>query len=158
MAPLFKSVRRAGLVAAVGLLFASGCATRGDYDTYYFAEEGDFDAALRSAKSAKGGGIDGFIFGTGTGVCRDYNAVVTVLVAQGDFAGARASCADYDKECAVLPDSALCFTYETAELEAAGSDATLADSLSEAAREQLHFRWLMIRDDYENRGIRRPIY
>jgi len=159
MTKLPKSIRRSGaLASAIVLLLASGCATRGDYEAVYYAEEGDYGAALEAAQRAQGGGIDGLVFGTGAGACRDYNAVVTLLVAKGDFAAARASCANYDRECAVLPDSALCFTYESAELEAATSDASLAESLSATAREQLHFRWLMIRDDYEDRGIRRPIY
>ncbi|MEM1188840.1 MAG: hypothetical protein AAGI72_09960 [Pseudomonadota bacterium] len=146
------------LIAGGALLVLCGCAMRSDYNIYYFAEQGDYDAALASAREAQGGGIDGFIFGDGASECRDYAAVVTVLVAKGDFAGARAACANYDQQCAVLPDGALCFIYENAELAAATSDTQLAETLSSDAREQLHFRWLMIRDDYENRGLKRPIY
>ncbi|MEO1079900.1 MAG: hypothetical protein AAFY29_10110 [Pseudomonadota bacterium] len=146
------------LLLGSALLVLCGCATRSDYDIYYFAEQGDYDAALASARQAQGGGIDGFVFGDGAGECRDYAALVTVLVAKSDFAGARAACANYDQQCAVLPDGALCFIYENSELAAATSDAELAETMSSEAQEQLHFRWLMIRDDYENRGIKRPIY
>ena len=83
---------------------------------------------------------------------------MTVLVAQGDFRGARDACADYDDQCAVLPDSNLCFTYGSGELAAAAGDSALADALSRSAKQALHFRWLMIRDDYEGRPARRPIY
>jgi len=148
----------ASLVAILGAATLAGCATRSDYDTYYFAEQGDLDAALDSAQAARGGGFDGFFFGTGAGECRDYGAVVTVLVAKGDFAGATRACADYDEQCAVLPDSSLCFYFPIADLEAAGSDAELAQSMSDEALANLHFRWLMIRDDYEKRGLKRPIY
>ncbi len=147
------------VLAATGtLLLLSGCATRSDYDIYYFAEQGDYDSALSSARQAQGGGIDGFLFGDGASECRDYGAVVTVLVAKRDFAAARAACANYDQQCAVLPDSALCFIYENSELAAASSVADLAETMSSEAQEQLHFRWIMIRDDYENRGLKRPIY
>lgn len=149
---------RSLLVAVLGAVMLAGCATRSDYDTYYFAEQGDLDAALDSAQAARGGGFDGFFFGTGASECRDYAAVVMVLVAKGDFAGATRACVDYDEQCAVLPDSSLCFYYPIADLQAADSDAKLAQSMREEARENLHFRWLMIRDDYEKRGLRRPIY
>jgi len=146
------------LITMLGALLLAGCATRSDYDTYYFAEQGDLDAALDSAQAARGGGFDGFFFGTGAGECRDYAAVVTVLVAKGDFSGATRACADYDEQCAVLPDSSLCFYFPVSDLKAAGSDAELAQSMTDEARQNLHFRWLMIRDDYEKRGLRRPIY
>jgi hypothetical protein len=149
---------RALLVAALGAALLAGCATRSDYDTYYFAEQGDLDAALSAAEAARGGGFDGFFFGTGAGECRDYAAVVTVLVAKGDFAGASRACADYDEQCAVLPDSSLCFYYRKPDLAAAASDADLAQTMVNEARDNLHFRWLMIRDDYEKRGLKRPIY
>lgn len=142
------------LLTAVG----TGCATRSDFETYALAERGDLDGALAAARDAKGGGIDGFLFGTGASECRDYQAVVTVLVAQGDFRGAREACADYDDQCAVLPDSRLCFTYHKEELARAAGDEAFADAMSRSAREALHFRWLMIRDDYEDRPQRRPIY
>lgn len=144
-------------ISALSLL-AGGCATRSDYDTYYFAEQGDYSSALSSARDAQGGGIDGILFGTGASECRDYGAVVTVLVAQGDFSGARDACADYDNQCAVVPGNTLCFSYKVAELEAAGSDGELAESMTSDARQALHYRWLMIRDDYEGRPIGRPIY
>lgn len=148
------------IALAMGTLamLATGCATRGHYDTYYLAEQGDFGAALQAARSAEGGGIDGILFGTGASICRDYETVVTVLVAQGDFAGASAECAAYDRQCAVLPDSRLCFSYEMSELDGARSDTALAGALRDSAREALHARWLMIRDDYEQRPPRRPIY
>lgn len=149
---------RALPVAALCTALLAGCAMRSEYDTYYFAEQGDFDAALESAQAARGGGFDGFFFGTGASECRDYAAVVTVLVAKGDFSGATRACADYDDKCAVLPDSSLCFYFPFSDLQAAGSDAELAQSMTDEARENLHFRWLMIRDDYERRGLKRPIY
>lgn len=145
----------ATLCVSMGL---TACTTRPDYQTYYHAEQGDYASALSSAESARGGGIDGFLFGSGAGECRDYGAVITVLVAQGDFAGAREACSDYDDECAVVPESSLCFSYELGELEAASSDAELAGRMTEEAREVLHFRWLMIQDDYEGNPIERPIY
>ena len=139
-------------------LLVTACAGRGDYKTYYLAEQGDYDGALEAARSAQGRGIDGVLFGTGASRCRDYAGVVTVLVAKSDFDGAGRACADYDERCAVIPDSKLCFYYQLSELESASGDSTLADELVEEARQNLHFRWLMIRDDYENRPLKRPIY
>lgn len=155
------SVRRRArtlLIAVLGAVLLAGCATRSDYDTYYYAEQGNLDAALDSAQAARGGGFDGFFFGTGAGECRDYGAVISVLVAKGDFSGATRACADYDEKCAVLPDNNLCFYFPVADLDAAGSDQGLAQDMTDEARQNLHFRWLMIRDDYENRGLKRPIY
>jgi hypothetical protein len=139
-------------------MLMSGCATRSDYSTYYLAEQGDYAAALAAARNAQGGGIDGIIFGTGASECRDYGAVVTVLVAQGDFAGASEACADYDSQCAVVPGNTLCFSYNVDALKAAAVDGELAGAMTGEAREALHYRWLMIRDDYEGRPIKRPIY
>ncbi|MEE4277234.1 MAG: hypothetical protein V2I82_02060 [Halieaceae bacterium] len=153
-----RRVRAGFLLAGLGLLVLSGCAMRSDYEAYYLAEQGDFEGSLKAAEKARGQGIDGILFGSGASGCRDYASVVTVLVAKGDFAGARQACSRYERECAVVPDNALCFVYENSALEAARSDADLADAMSADAREQLHFRWLMIRDDYEKRGIKRPIY
>jgi hypothetical protein len=144
-------------IAAAGVVI-TGCAGRGDYQTVYFAEQGDYESALREARAAQGSGIDGILFNTPASHCRDYSSLITVLVAKEDFSGAREACADYDKQCAVIPESQMCFIYDMGDLSAAGSDAALAQSLSEDARESLHFRWLMIRDDYEGRGIKRPIY
>ena len=140
------------------VLLSTGCATRSDFDTFYYAEQGDYAAALSAARDAQGGGIDGIIFGTGAGECRDYGAVVTVLVAQGDFSGAREACSDYDNQCAVVPGNTLCFSYKVSELEAASGNSELAETMEGDAREALHYRWLMIRDDYEGRAIQRPIY
>lgn len=150
---------KAIIPAVLGVLvLAGGCATRSDYETYARAERDDLAGALAAAREAQGGGIDGLLFGTGASRCRDYEAVVTVLVAQRDFSGARSACRDYDERCAVLPEKQLCFTYGTSELDEASGDEALADELSAYARQALHFRWLMIRDDYENRPPRRPIY
>jgi hypothetical protein len=155
-----KGCRLGALAAALGLflLATAGCATRSDYDAVYFAEQGDLDAALTAARDAQGEGIDGIFFGTGASECRDYGAVVTVLVAKGDFSGARQACSAYDQQCAVIPGNTLCFSYRVSELDSAGNDAALAETLSAYARETLHYRWLMIRDDYEGLPIRRPIY
>jgi hypothetical protein len=150
---------KATFLALLGLLVSvGGCATRSDYETYARAERDDLAGALVAAREAQGGGIDGILFGTGASRCRDYEAVVTVLVAQRDFSGARSACRDYDERCAVVPDNQLCFTYGTGELADASGNQALADELSAYARQALHFRWLMIRDDYENRPPRRPIY
>ncbi|GEM_PF-4647300 len=146
------------VVTSAALLTVVGCANRPDYETYAYAEKGDYDSALASAQEAQGSGIDGWVFGTGASECRDYGAVITVLVAQGDFQGARQACANYDQQCAVLPDSRLCFYYALDELQAADSDPELAESMRNYAQESLHFRWLTIRDDYENRPLKRPIY
>ena len=156
--PNLISTAAGRLMACSLVLLATGCATRSDYDTYYFAEQGDFSSALSSARDAQGGGIDGILFGTGASVCRDYGAVVTVLVAQGDFSGASEACADYDNQCAVVPGNTLCFSYKVSALNEAGSNSELAESMTGDAREALHYRWLMIRDDYEGRPIKRPIY
>jgi len=145
-------------VAGCVLLALSACATRSDYDTYYHADRGELEAALGAAREAQGGGIDGLLFGTGASECRDYGAVVTVLVAQGDFTAAREACSAYDQQCAVVPGNTLCFSYRVKELDDAGTDSTLAQALTAYARETLHYRWLMIRDDYEGRPIKRPIY
>ena len=146
------------VLGTLGAVMLTGCATRSDYDTYYFAEQGKLEEALDSAQAARGGGVTGFFCGTGASECRDYEALVTVLVAKGDFAGASSACADYDEQCAVLPDSSLCFVYSKSALDAADSDQALAESMTDEARTNLHVRWLVIRDDYENRGLRRPIY
>lgn len=149
----------AGLIAAYALLLSiAGCATRSDYTAIYHAEQGDYEAALSSARDAQGGGIDGLLFGTGASECRDYGEVVTVLVAKGDFTGASEACTDYDNQCAVIPGNTLCFSYKADELRAAAGDSDLAESMSAEARQLLHYRWLMIRDDYEGRPIKRPIY
>lgn len=145
------------IVAAAGVLL-SACAGRSDHQTFYHAEQGDYDAALHAAKAAQGSGLDGFLFGSGASQCRDYGAVVTVYVAQGDFAGATEACQDYDNQCAVVPDASLCFYYQQSELNAAESDQDIAAQLTEEAKQTLHFRWLMIRDDYEGRDLKRPIY
>jgi len=145
------------MAAAAGILL-SACAGRSDYQTFYEAEQGNYDAALQAAKAAQGSGLDGFLFGSVASQCRDYGALVTVYVAQGDFAGATDACRDYDKQCAVVPDASLCFNYRQSELSAAGSDQSIATALREDARQALHFRWLMIRDDYEGRALKRPIY
>jgi hypothetical protein len=143
--------------AAAGILLA-GCAGRSDYQTYYHAEQGDYDAALTAAKAAQGNFIGGLLFDSVATQCRDYSAVVTVQVAQGDFVGASAACRDYDDQCAVVPNSNLCFYYSLGELSAAESDQDVATKLTNEAKEILHFRWLMLRDDYEGRQLKRPIY
>ncbi|WOJ93026.1 hypothetical protein R0135_14745 [Congregibacter variabilis] len=145
------------IVAAAGILLTA-CAGRSDHQTFYHAEQGDYDAALQAAKAAQGSGLDGFLFGSGASQCRDYSAVVTVYVAKGDFTGATEACRDYDNQCAVVPDASLCFNYRQSDLNSAKSDDSMATQLSEAAREALHFRWLMIRDDYEGKDLKRPIY
>lgn len=150
-------MNKLAIVAATGILL-SACAGRSDHQTFYHAEQGNYDAALQSAKAAQGSGLDGLLFGSGASQCRDYGAVVTVYVAQGDFAGATEACRDYDSQCAVVPDASLCFAYRQSELSDAGSDQELATRLKEEAQQTLHFRWLMIRDDYEGRDIKRPIY
>ncbi|WP_439101549.1 hypothetical protein [Congregibacter sp.] len=149
--------KKALTVAAAGCLLGA-CAGRSDYQTFYHAEQGDYDAALIAAQAAQGNSINGFFFGTGASQCRDYNAVVTVHVAQGDFPGASAACRDYENECAVVPDTNLCFSYSMSDLSSAGSDQDLASRLTEEAKEGLHFRWLMLRDDYEGRALQRPLY
>ncbi|WOJ96875.1 hypothetical protein R0137_16755 [Congregibacter brevis] len=139
----------------------SACAGRSDYQTFYHAEQGDYDAALSSAKAAQSGGfggVEGMLFGDGGSQCREYGAVVVVHVAQGDFSGATNACQDYEEECAVVPSANLCFQYSLSELGAAQSDQAVASKLTEDAREALHFRWLMLRDDYEGRELKRPIY
>lgn len=144
-------------VVVAGIIL-SACAGRSDYQTFYHAEQGDYDAALQAAKAAQGSGLSGLLFDSGTSQCRDYGAVVTVHVAQGDFAGATEACRDYDKQCAVVADSSLCFYYRQSELSAAMSDPAIATKLSEDAQQTLHFRWLMLRDDYEGRKLKRPIF
>ncbi|WP_439108133.1 hypothetical protein [Congregibacter sp.] len=146
------------VMTATAAALLSACAGRSDYQAIYHAEQGDYDAALSSAKAAQGSGLDGVLFGSGASECRDYGAVVTVHVARGDFAGATEACRDYDEQCAVVPDANLCFYYSMSELSAAESDQDVAAQLTEDARETLHFRWLMIRDDYEGRELKRPIY
>ncbi len=144
------------IVAASALL--AGCAGRSDYAAVYAAEQGDLETALTEARSAQGRGISGLFLRSESTQCRDYNAVVTVLVAKGDFAGAAEACSDYDDQCAVVPDSQLCFSYDLEELDQAQRDAEMAGELSGEAQDNLHFRWLMIKDDYEGNPIRRPIY
>jgi hypothetical protein len=139
-------------------LYLSGCAGRSDYQTYYYAEQGDYESALREAQAAQGGGIDGFLFNTPASHCRDYLSLVTVLVAKEDFRGAREACSDYDQACSVVPDAQLCFIYKLDDLSGATSNPALGQSLSSDARESLHMRWLMIRDEYEGRSLKRPIY
>lgn len=139
-------------------LVLAACAGRPDYETFYAAEQGDYEAALSAAESAQGNLVNGWLFGTGTGACRDYNSVITVLVAKNDFRGARETCADFEAQCAVDPASKICFSYELSQLDAASGDAELAKSLSDEAREALHFRWLMIQDDYEGNPLKRPIF
>lgn len=151
-------------IAIILLSLLTACAGRNDYKTYYLAEQGDYDGALQAARAAQKGGIDDLPFDLGSGLglsggaCRDYAAVVTVLVAKTDFAGARDACRDYDQQCAMVPNSDLCFYYRTSELDAAGSDPEVAESLSSEARQNLHFRWLMIRDAFNGQPIRRPIF
>lgn len=149
---------RATLAFASVALLLGGCAGRNDYNAYYHAEQGDFESALSEARAARGAGIDGLIFGTGASECRDYSAVLTVLIAKGDFVGARNACSDYDNQCAVVSNGRFCFSYTLSDLENAQADTQLASSLTDGAREALHFRWLMIRDDYEGRPLTRPIY
>lgn len=146
------------LLTASACVWLIGCAGRADYDAVYLAQKGDYDGAYKAAKAAQGGGIQGLLFGIDSSECRDYATVVAVLVAKSDFSGAQAACADYDDRCAVVADSGLCFYYREAELRAAVSDATLAKSLSEDAQTNLYFRWLMIRDAYEGKPLKRPIY
>lgn len=146
------------LMVASASALLTACAGRSDYQTFYHAEQGDYDAALTAAKAAQGSGIDGLVFGPGASQCRDYSAVVTVHVAKGDFTGASSACRDYDKQCANVPDANLCFSYSLSELSAAGSDQGVAAQLQNEARQTLHFRWLMLRDDYEGRPLKRPIY
>ncbi|MDP5053557.1 MAG: hypothetical protein NWP69_07200 [Congregibacter sp.] len=145
-------------VFAVTSMLLAGCAGRGDYQTYYHAEQGDYDAALSAAKATQSSRINGLLFGSVASQCLDYSAVVTVQVARGDFAGATDACRAYDDQCAVVPNSNLCFYYSLSELSAAGSDQDLAGKLRDEAKEMLHFRWLMLRDDYEGRQLKRPIY
>jgi hypothetical protein len=149
---------RTAFLLLLAALAGAGCATRNDYETFARAERNDLDGALAAARAARGGGIDGWFFGTGASECRDYEAVVTVLVAQGDFRGAWDACTDYDDQCAVVPDGRHCFIYQREELAGAAGDEDLAEAMSRSARQALHFRWLMIRDDYEGRPPRRPIY
>jgi len=146
------------LMVASASALLSACAGRSDYQTFYHAEQGDYDAALTAAKAAKDRGINGLIFGPGASECRDYNAVVTVYAAKGDFAGASNACRDYDEQCANVLNADLCFSYSLSELSAAGSDHGAAAQLQAEARQALHFRWLMLRDDYEGRPLNRPIY
>lgn len=150
-------LKRLTVIIATGFLLA-GCAGRSDHQTFFLAEQGDYDGALQAARAAQGSGITSILFGAGESQCRDYASVVTVLVAKEDFAGARKACGDYDKECAVVPDLGLCFSYRTSELSAADTDSAIAQTLTGEAQEALHFRWLMIRDDYEGRELKRPIY
>lgn len=146
------------LIVASASVLLTACAGRSDHQTFYHAEQGDYEAALAAAKAAQGSGIEGLLFGPGASQCRDYNAVVTVHVAKGDFTGASNACRDYDAQCANVPDGNLCFSYALGELTAAASDESVAAQLREEARQNLHFRWLMLRDDYEGRPLKRPIY
>jgi len=148
------------VIALVCMSLLTACAGRSDYRAFYLADQGDYDGALEAARAAQNSGIDDLPFGWGLGAgeCRDYSAVITVLVAKSDFAGAQNACRDYKAQCAVVPEATQCFFYSAEELSGAGSDAALAESLINEARENLHFRWLMIRDDYQGSPIRRPIY
>ena len=148
------------LKTSVGALILAtlGCTSHPEHEIFAAAEQGDYDAALAAARHAQGGGIDGWLFATGATQCRDYAAVVTVLVAQGDFAAAREECVSYNAECAVQPEHGLCFSYALDELQGAQSDTDLAEGLKSYAKETLHFRWLIQRDEFEGRPIERPIY
>ena len=115
----------------------AACAGRPDYETFYAAEQGDYDAALSAAQSAQGNLVSGWLLGTGVGACRDYNSVITVLVAKGDFRGASEACTEFESQCALDPVSRICFSYDLTQLDQAPSDAELAKSLSDEAREAL---------------------
>jgi hypothetical protein len=146
-------LRTASTLAAAALL--SACSNT-SYDALYLAEQGDLAAALDTAtgvQSFTGGLLRGAGFS-----CRDHQLIINLHVARADFDAAAEVCEGYRDDCAINPENGLCFSFDLDELQRAQNDTGLADSVTSQARENLHFRWLMIRDDYEGKAFRRPIY
>lgn len=139
-------------------LALSACGVQPAFEAVYQAEQGSYETALVAARAAQTDGIDGRFLGSAESRCAAYAPILTILVAKQDFAGAADTCADYSQSCAEPADSELCFAYRGDTLQEAESNAELGARLSDEARTLMHFRWLMIRDDYEGRALTRPIY
>lgn len=129
-----------------------------DYETFYYAEQGDYDTALAGTERSAGKVLLDRVLVPDNRQCREYQDVVNLMVAGSDFSGAQAVCKDYRESCAVQPENGLCFSYSMSALEGAGGDVDAAAALTEDAKTRLHFRWLTVRDDYQGKALKRPIY
>jgi hypothetical protein len=129
-----------------------------DYTAFYHAEQGDYASALAETEGSSSLGLLRTFLVPDNLQCREYQDVVNLMVAGGDFNGALSACTAYREACAVQPENGLCFSYAVSALEGAGGNADAAAALTEDARTRLHFRWLTVRDDYQGNALRRPIY
>lgn len=145
---------RIGITLAAATLLAA--CSNSSYQSLYLAEQGDYDGALEEATSVSnfaGRLLEGDGFS-----CRDHQEVITLQLAREDFSAAAEACESYRDDCSVQPENGLCFTHQLETLRSATSDEELAAGIATQARERLHFRWLMIKDDYEGEDLQRPIY